>query len=590
MVTAYFKTFISAARLLTRKERKNGLLLVFTMILSAFLEMLAVSSIVPFLSLVTSPSYIEKSKFISTAYDLSKKMGIENYSQFLVLLGIITISITLISALYRSFVQFRSNQFVENLRHTLSLRLITKYLSMQYAFFMRRNSGDIAKNILSEIDQLVLNIYRPFASIVSNLFILLFIFIFLLLIDPKITLITVFVLFILYLTVFSIISKKLKFLGKERLKQNSSRYQIVNEILSCIKICKLFALETTFTNRFTVPSLSIANNQVVYQTLSQVPNYFIQGLITSIVVLLTLFFASDSNSGKTINFESFVPSLALFLLAFNRIKPGIQNIFQSFSCLKYGSEVLNNIKKEMLQESCKESSFCSKKISFSSFIHLRNIHFTYPDSKNIIINNIDLKIKKGSKIGIVGSSGSGKTTLVDIMLGLLSTDIGNIIVDNIEISSKNIKSWQNIVGYVPQDIFLLDSSIASNVSLCEETNDIDYRKVEYCCKQVQLHKHITSNLPDGYDSMVGEGAIRLSGGQRQRLSIARALYREPEILILDEATSALDTKTERDLMKCLFSFSSKKTLIIIAHRLSTLSDCDEIITIDNGIVSHRTSN
>ena len=295
------------------------------------------------------------------------------------------------------------------------------------------------------------------------------------------------------------------------------------------------------------------------------------------MIAFTLIMMGSSN-----NLSDIIPYLTLYAFAGYKLLPSIQHIYYAFARLAYTQAALNDLINDIESESLSKAIITKDHMKFKESVELRNISFRYASSELNALNNISLTINVNKTYGIVGPTGSGKTTLVDIILGLLVQTSGSILVDDAELNSANISSWQKNIGYVPQDIYLTDDTILSNIGFGQPSDTIDFRRVKEAANLAKLDDFIMNELPKGYDTVVGERGVRLSGGQRQRIGIARALYQDPQIIIFDEATSALDNLTEDALMQSIEGLQSQKTLIIIAHRLSTVRNCSNIFFMKNG--------
>jgi len=300
------------------------------------------------------------------------------------------------------------------------------------------------------------------------------------------------------------------------------------------------------------------------------------------MMLLVLYLISKSS-----NFYDAIPIIALYAFAAYRLLPSLQSIYSSNTSLKFSKPALNSIYSDLKKIKINKLSQDQNLIQFKKSIKLKNINYRYPNSSRTILKNINLKIPYGAVVGLVGPTGCGKTTTVDIIIGLLENQEGILEVDDQIITKNNLRSWQSLIGYVPQNIYLSDDTITSNIAFGQKLKDIDQHLVEKAAKVANLNEFITNELPDNYQTVVGERGTRLSGGQRQRLGIARAIYNNPKVLILDEATSALDSETERETMKAINNLSKEITIIIIAHRINTLKKCDIIYKLDKGEVKAK---
>lgn len=437
------------------------------------------------------------------------------------------------------------------------------------------------KIILSEVEIVISQGLTPALNIITNTILSLTIVGLLVTLDPTLALIlfTIFVGF--YLFIYLVLQKYIQRIGVKRIDANSKRFKIVSEALGGIKDIKMFGLEKIYLKIFSKPSYEFSHFLSISSTLAELPQFLVEVIAFGSILTLSIFaiISEDIAIGKLL------PILGLYALGALKLKPSVSAIYKSFTTMKFGAKAIDNIIKDLELKS-EESMIINdnKKLNFLDNLQLKNIFFKYPNTPDFLLKDVNLKVKVNTSIGIVGKTGSGKSTLVDIILGLLSPNKGKILVDNNELNQESLRYWQNNIGYVPQNIFLLDDSILNNIAFGIEEYKVDKEQVIRVSKMAKVHEFVTK-LESGYSTIIGERGVRLSGGQRQRIGIARALYNDPDLLVLDEATSSLDTKTELELMNAINGLSGKKTIIMIAHRLSTVEKCDEIITIKNGKIT-----
>lgn len=562
-------------RLLTTAQKRHTFLLLVLIFLTAFIDTIGVASILPFVAVLANPKLVETNIFLNTLYQLCSNWGILNVNQFLILLGVIFFLFLIFNLILRAFSQYMQTRFSFISEYNISMRLIEGYLHQPYIWFLRRNSSDLSKNILSEVNEIIYDTIIPTLNIIAQGTLILFLLVLLFFIDTTLALILGLVFSISYTIIFYFIKKVLSRIGSERLKANQDRFTLLSEAFGSIKDVKIKRLEKNFINRFSEPSLLYANNQSLAQIINQLPRFFFEGLAFGSIILLILFLLARGE-----NFQAIIPTIALYTFAGYRLLPAFQQVYGAVTQLRYSGSALDYLSKD-LKNLVLDNSTEKGEISIRNSITLKNIHFYYPKNKYPSLKNINLTIPALSKVGIVGATGSGKTTIVDIILGLLEPEEGMLCVDEKIINTRNKRSWQKNIGYVPQQIYLKDSSIAMNIAFGLESKNINQAALERAAKTANLYDFI-KKLPKQYDTIVGERGNQLSGGQRQRIGIARALYHEPQVLILDEATSALDNFTEKEVMSAIKNLDKKITLIIIAHRLSTVKNCDTIFLLDEG--------
>ena len=378
----------------------------------------------------------------------------------------------------------------------------------------------------------------------------------------------------MYMTIRKYLSK----IGQKRAKANSQRFKITSETIGGIKDLKVLGREQVYLNSFTKPSYEFSHHNSTNQTLSEVPQFMVEVIAFGALLAMAMYaFASDGA-----NIGTLLPILGLYAIGALKIKPAINGVYSSMTKMKFGAPALDSVIEDLKELDVRvEIKNDYKRLKLQDELKLQNLNFIYPNTTSSALKNINISIQANTTVGIIGTTGAGKSTLVDIILGLLSPTSGSVMVDGEELTNTNIRQWQNSIGYVPQSIFLVDDTIASNIAFGIEKDDIDIEQVEKVAKMAQVHEFV-SKLDKGYYTIIGERGVRLSGGQRQRLGIARALYHNPELLILDEATSALDNKTEVEVMKAIDNMSGSKTIIMIAHRLSTVERCNKIIKLESG--------
>lgn len=571
---------------LTRKEKSQGLIVLLMVLGMAVLETAGVASIMPFLAVLASPEMLETNKNLNYLYTWMHNFGIYNREEFLKFLGISSFVLILFSAGYRTVTQYFMNNFIEMRRHSIGERLMLTYLRHPYEYFLNRNSADLSKSILSEVDQLVHNVIRPGYNMAAYMLIVIALTSLLLIINIQLALLTAGILGGLYALFYYILSNKLKKLGDILLESNKNRFIAAAEVFGGIKDIKLLGREQSYLSRFNSPSKTYASSLAANQTLNLVPYYLIEALVFGGILLISIVLLVNSNGRHSGTIGDIFPTLGVYAFAAYRIKPALQNVFYGFAGLRFGKAIIDNLYTEIYSHNLAVSPTFeqSRNLNVKHSITLSGITYTYPNTEKPSLDGIDIKIAVGSVLGIVGPTGAGKTTVVDVILGLLRPQKGLILVDERPITEHNLRAWQQCLGYVPQDIFLMDNTIAENIALGVPKDQIDFEQVQNSARLAQVHDFITQELPDKYDTLVGERGIRLSGGQRQRIGIARALYHKPHIMVFDEATSALDSVTEKAVMDAIDTLAHQKTIILIAHRLSTVRNCDQIALLANGSI------
>ena len=553
---------------------KRKVIYVFILVMGmAFIESAGVISIMPFLAVLSNPNVVESNSYLKQLYDFT---GAANKQNFILYLGFLSLFVVICSTVFKIVTQYAVNRFASLQRHYFSTRLLKTYLQQNYEFFIQRNSATLAKNILSEVDQLIWTMILPALTLMSYGVVLLSMVGILLLYDPLMAISTAFVLGLFYASIYMLVRKKLTQIGQEFTQANKERYQTCQEALAGIKDVMINNAEHGYIKQFEESSRVFARHIATRETLGQVPLNVIEtvgyGCLIGLAMLLVV-------SGKEVS--HILPVLGLYGFAAYRMLPAAQNMYRAISQIKFSEQVLSVLKPEFALEKDELKHIekdSTQYLQFEHSIRLENISFAYPNRiESPILNNFSLEVKKNASLGIVGKSGSGKSTLMDIMLGLLFPQQGKVYIDDVELTADNITQWRDLVGYVPQNIYLADKSIAENIAFGVAKIDIDLKRVEFVARQAQIDDFIQSQLPLGYHTLVGERGVMLSGGQRQRIGIARALYKNPQVLFMDEATSALDTETEQAVNEAIQNLNGKMTMVIIAHRESAVAQCNQIL-------------
>ena len=573
--------------ILSPDEKKRGAIVLFMILIMAFLDMLGVASIMPFMAVVSNPEVVESNLILNSAYTLSKQFGVESIDDFMFLLGIAVFLILVFTLSFKALTVYLETRFCVMREYSIGKRLVEGYLNKPYSWFLMRNSADLGKNILSEVNQVIANALIPIMNIIAQSAVSIALLLLLIIVEPFLAFSIALILGITYALIFGVTKNLLSRIGKERLENNEARYVAVNESFGAAKEVKIGGLEQFYTKRFSNPAQTYAKSLATANITGQLPRFALELVVFGGMLIVILFLMNKNG-----DFSSAVPIMSLYALAGYRLMPSLQGIYTSVTQLRFATAALDSILVE-LKDIHSEPNLVHEfdDANFDSFkkIALKNVSYAYPNEDQPAIKNINLSISSESKVGFVGSTGGGKTTTVDLILGLLKPQVGSLEVDNKIIDEKSLKVWQSIIGYVPQHIYLSDDSIVANIAFGVSSEDIDYDSVERVAKIANLHEFVINKLPNKYQTKVGERGVRLSGGQRQRIGIARALYRNPRVLVLDEATSALDNVTEQAVMDAVNNLDKDITVIMIAHRLSTVKECDTIFFLENGKLTGKGS-
>jgi len=577
------KTLNRILEILTSQERRQILKVLILFVGLALFEAAGLVSIMPFLAILGNPELIETNTILSSLWSIAKDQNIDSKDQFLVALGVASFFLIMFAAIYRGFAHYSNNYFIEMCRHSISRRVLETYLHQQYSFFLNRHSGELSKTILSEVDNIIERVVRPSILMISNSVVFVALVVLLVLVNPWLMLLAVGLIGVLYFLIYAVLSNHIARFGKALVDANKERFTAAGEALGGIKSIKLFGREAAYLERFNRPSMQYSRSHAGHNTLGIIPSFVVEVVVFGAILLLTLVLIISSGGVKSDVMGEIIPIIGLYALSAIRLKPVMQSIYQGVAGLRFGGALVENLHKELaLDKLVSIHEIPSNPIKLKKSIFLDNLTFLYPETTVPSLDSISFNIPARSSLGIVGTTGAGKTTLVDLILGLLHPSKGQLVVDGKPVTLSNLRSWQKNLGYVPQDIFLSDTTIAENIALGIPKSQIDYEQVTRCARMAQLDTFIIQELPDLYETLVGERGVRLSGGQRQRIGIARALYHNPDVLIFDEATSALDTLTEQAIMGAIEMLGQHKTMIFIAHRLSTVRYCDQIILLDQG--------
>jgi len=566
--------------LLTSPERKRaGVLMGMTMVM-AFLDMLGVASILPFIAVLATPELVQTNIALSTAFTTSHEIGIRTTEQFLFALGVLVFLLLVASMAFKALTTYAQIRFALMREYSIGKRLVEGYLHQPYSWFLNRHSAELGKTILSEVSTVISNGMLPLITLMAQSMVAVALLILLIIVDPLLALSVGLVLGLAYTGIFAVVSGWLKRLGQAGIKANQERFTAVSEAFGAAKEVKVGGLEQAYIERFAKPAEIFAKGQANASVIAQLPRFALEATAFGGMLLVILYLMVKSGS-----FAAALPIIALYAFAGYRLMPALQQIYGAFTQLRFAGPALDALYKDLisLQASNAQHGHASPLV-LTEAIQLNQVSYRYPNTPQYALKSVDLSISAHSKVGFVGATGSGKTTTVDVILGLLEPQKGALKIDGQPITAVNRRQWQRAIGYVPQHIYLADDSVAANIAFGVNPEDIDQQAVERAAKIANLHEFVSNDMSQGYATTVGERGVRLSGGQRQRIGIARALYHDPQILILDEATSALDNLTEQAVMEAVNNLGHNITIILIAHRLSTVRQCDQIYLLEQGEV------
>ena len=565
-------------RVLNKKRKKQLFFTLFIMIISGFLEIVSISTAVPFLSLLSNNSGKTDDLFTRS---LMAIFNISNYDDLLLLITLIFIFFGLISGFLRILNIWINHKIAAVIGNELSTKAFKNVINQNYEIHLQRNSSEIISALTTET-QRTISAINLVLRLLTNLILVISIIFGLLIIEPKIIILVGIIFIIFYYLVFYFTKQKLYRNSKNATISNKNHVKTLQEGLGDIRNLIIDNKQSFYFSKFNKWDLKLRNVSASSKFISQFPKYIME--TAGIIVIASLAYIGRANGN---NSEiDIIPLLGLTAISAQKLLPSFQAIYNSWTNIKDNSQSIITLLKLLEIKVETNVNKIKEKLPFKKQIELRGVVYRYPSTKINSLNEISIAIKKGEKIGITGETGSGKSTLIDLIMALLIPIQGLIEVDSKNINTDAItkRLWQNNISHVPQNIFLSDTSIMENIALGVGKELIDKEKLFYAAKLANIHKFINS-LPNGYKTTVGERGVQLSGGQVQRLGIARALYKDSELLILDEATSALDYKTEKNIIDSINKLPKTLTLIMIAHRKSTLKSCDRIFNFKNGRVS-----
>lgn len=562
---------------LDKKQKIHLILLLIVIFIGAFVELLGVSAILPVVNVATSPETIDQTWYLSW---LKQTLKLEDAGQMLIVLSIILIIIYILKNVYVTIMYNMQYGFIFGNQKKLAVKLMDCYMHQNYLFHVSKNVAELQRNVTSDVNgffTVVLNFLQFLAEISVCVVLVLY-----LLMQDFVTTMAVAVLLFIFVGLFAGIFKKI--LGEKGRKNREVNVQVTKWILqsfSGIKEIKVINAEDFFIDNYNKYYSQFATLQRQQSMLTFLPRPVMEtvcicGLLLAVILKLTI----DSS-----DIASFIPTLSVFAIAAFRMLPSFNRITGYLGGIMFSIPSIDAIYNDLkeVEQLLKQKEIIEKideNMSLTKSIQMEHVSFKYPESDKWILKNANIEIRKNSSVAFIGASGAGKTTAADLILGLLEPEEGHILVDGVDICT-NMAAWHQKIGYIPQTIYLMDDTIKANIAFGVDEANIDETRIQKALKEAQLDEFITQ-LPEGIHTEIGDRGVKLSGGQRQRIGIARALYRNPEVLILDEATSALDNDTEKEVMEAIDSLHGTRTLIVIAHRLTTIQNCDEIYEVGNG--------
>lgn len=564
-----------------KRQKRNLLILFIAIFIGGGMELLGVSLIMPLVTTIMEPGILETNQKVRV---LCEFLNITDQKTFVLMMLIILIIVYIVKNIYLIIMYSLQYKFTYNNQRRLAIRLMTCYMKQDYLFHLSKNTSELLRNVTVDIEQFFAMILNSI-QLLSELFTCIFLIFYLITIDLLTTCGVALIIGMFTMCFYIWFRKSMVILGERYREENAKRIKWIHQSFEGIKEIKVMNRESYFLERFDncYQRFSIIQRR---QSLMQIiPKPILESI--SICGLLIMI-AFQVVMGE--DMEQFVSVLSVFAIAAFRMLPAFNRITAYLGAIMFTKASVNAVyddirEVEKLQEMKKIELDIHPEIQLKAAISIENMCFSYPNMKNNVLDNVNLEIPAYKSVSLIGPSGAGKTTLADVILGLLRPQKGNITVDGKDVY-EYLYSWHQVLGYIPQVIYLIDDTIRNNVTFGLPENEIDEEQVWKALKEAQLDEFVRS-LEDGLDTIVGERGVRLSGGQRQRIGIARALYHDPQILVLDEATSALDNETETAVMEAVESLQGSRTMIIIAHRLTTIQNCDFVYEVNSGKVIHR---
>ena len=570
MIRAIFDIINKLKVIYNTKQRLKFLFLFVLVVISGFLELMGISLILPFINVVMNPEIIMTNKYLNFVYNF---FHITDTTNFLIFLAFILIAVYIFKNLYMLVVYFFQYKILYNSQKDISLQLIKFYVKQPYSYHLNINTSEMVRivtNDTTNCSHFLTNVF----FLLTELIVVTLVIGFLFYINKLVTVVLVILFIFIFSGIFKELKPRLKVFAKNNQIYHSSMIKWIQQSLGAIKDIKILQKEQFFINKYYDSSVKYTSAQKHFHFLEQFPRLLIESLVVSVILSVIIYLLYKGIDASTI-----IVQMAVFAMAAFRLMPSMNRLQIALSTLMYLLPSINVVYRDL--KNTRVASYIEPEdnvnLKSEQDICVNNISYKYPNTEKFIFKNVSFKIKRGNSVGFVGPTGAGKTTIVDVILGLLNPTEGSITIDGIDVH-KNKKSWFSKIGYVPQFIYLTDDSIKNNILFYDDEN-VDEEKLNSVIEQAQLKEFIDS-LPNGMDTVVGERGIRLSGGQRQRIGIARALYKMPELLVLDEATSALDNDTEKAVMQAIEHLYGKITMLVIAHRLTTIEKCDEVYKLD----------
>ncbi len=552
----------------------------FVSVAQGIFQVIGVTSIFPFLAIAADPERIRRSQFGLRFLALLPPLG---NRELLITAGVIAIAALLLSNAVNLLAEYTRTRYASSFGHWLRVRLLRRMASQPYRYFLQRNSADLLRKVMADVMTYTGGILLPLLDSIARALTAALLLATLFLVQPIIALATAVGLGGFYVVVFRLLKRKRHEINERFGTSLAGSYRDAQQMLGGIKPIKVHRAEEHFLSRFASHSAVVAQMSARMPIVANIARYLVEpiafgGLVLAVVILAI--------RGR--NFSDILPNLGVMAVAGYRLVPALQLLYSQVTQITSMRYSLDEVFEEFVaaerdgeSRNLEISLGKSRPIEWQDAITLDEVSFIYPGTDRRVLDRFSVTIQKNTSIGFIGPTGSGKSTLIDLLLGLHRPTSGRVLIDGQALTPELVPSWQATIGYVPQEIFLIDDTIARNIALGVPDNEVDNARLQEVCAMAQILDFIELELRDGFQTTVGERGVRLSGGERQRLGLARALYHQPSLLLLDEATSALDIATEAKLIEALRKLSGKLTILTVAHRLSTVAGCDKLIDLGN---------
>ncbi len=565
--------------LLPRGDKYRILALLALMFAAALFEVAGIGMIPAFVSIVADPDRVLAYEPIAGLLDL---LGIDTQREMLIWGGATLVAVFVFKNIFLTFYYYVEARYAYSRYYRLAHRLMSSYMQAPYTFHLQRNTADLLRNTSSEVRLLIQQVIKPALIMAKEVVMAFSIILFLLIMEPLITLVVIVLLGSGVSGFLVLTQRRVKGYGREEQEHRRGLIKALNQGVGGIKDARVLNREAEFIEKFRYAAWRSSVLLTKKFFLAKIPKPIVETIAVAGIMLIAVLMVVQGRPVTTI-----IPVLTLFVMATVRLMPAIQQVTKSMTKLRYNLVVVDPIYNDIKELADYRKRFLADRdkhelIELNNEITIRDLHYSYPASDEQALRGVSLSIPKGASVAFTGPSGAGKTTIVDLLLGLLDPEKGEILVDGQNIKD-HLSAWQRNIGYIPQFIYLSDETLRNNIAFGIKDEEIDVEAVWQALRLAQLEDFVRG-LPEDLDTIIGERGVRLSGGQRQRIGIARALYHNPQVLVMDEATSALDNVTEKQIIAALDELKGQRTVITIAHRLTTVMDCDRIYFMKDGLI------